>query len=227
MEKLKTVILDDEFPALKMMEAFVQKTPFLELTGQFTHASEALAFIKTRRPDLVLSDICMPGIDGLSLAAQLTAESACIFLSASPEFALQAYEADVVDYILKPYSYERFLKAVQKAKDYLLVKETKSGAEEVVTIKADYMTYRLPVRDILWVEAFSEYTKVVTKDRNYAVLMRITAFEEQYRHLGFVRIHRSYIIPRHALHSYSSDKVTLTSGQILPVGRKYREMLKE
>lgn len=226
MEKLKTVILDDEFPALKMMETFVLKTPFLELVGQFTHAPEALAFIRNERPDLVLTDIRMPGMDGVSLASQLPAGPACVFLSASPEFAAQAYEADVVDYILKPYSYERFLKAVQKAKDYLHFRDSKSALNEYVTLKADYMTYRIPVRSILWVEAFSEYTKVMTPERNYAVLMRLSAFEEQYRGIGFIRIHRSYIVHKNAIHSYSSDKVKLHSGQELPVGRKYRETLK-
>lgn len=226
MEKLKTVILDDEFPALKMMETFVLKTPFLELTGRFTHPDEALAFIREHKPQLVLTDIRMPGLDGVALAAQLPPGPACIFLSASPEYALQAYEADVVDYILKPYSYERFLKAVQKARDYLLAKETRTATEEYISIKADYMTYRLPVRDILWVEAFSEYTKVITKGRNYAVLMRLSAFEAQYRHLGFIRIHRSYIVPKNAVHSYSAEKVRLDSGQELPVGRKYRATLR-
>ncbi len=97
----------------------------------------------------MLSDICIAGIDRLSLAAQLTAESACIFLSASPEVCAASLEADVVDYILKPYSYERFLEAVQKSQR-LPVGEgnEKRCREEVVTIKADYMTYRLPVRDI-------------------------------------------------------------------------------
>lgn len=218
MNKLKTVILDDEFPAIKMMESFVLKTDFLELTGQFSDSAEALRAINTNKPDILLTDIKMPGINGLRLASLIPKETVCIFLSASPEFAVQAFEADVVDYIVKPYSYERFLKAVHKAKDYLQLKQ----ADEYITVKADYMTHKIPIRQIKWIEGFSEYIKIVTHEKNHAVLMRLSNFEEQYKALGFVRIHRSYIVHQKAILSYSSDKVRLVSGQELPIGRTYR-----
>lgn len=222
MNKLRTVILDDEFPAIKMMESFVLKTDFMELIGQFSNSTEGLEFIQQNKPDILFTDIKMPGMDGVKLAALLPPETICIFLSASPEFAVQAYEADVVDYILKPYSYERFFKAAQKAKEYIQLKRT----DDFITVKSDYMTHKIPIRHIKWIEGFSEYIKVITPEKNHAVLMRLSNFEEQYKSLGFIRIHRSYIIHKTNLLSYSSDKVKLISGEELPIGRTYRENIK-
>lgn len=219
MTKLKTVILDDEFPALKMMEDFVNKTDFLELQAEFSNPKAALDFIQKNNTDLLLSDIKMPHLNGLNLAAQIPKNTICIFLSASPEFALQAFEVDVVDYILKPYSYERFLKAATKAKEFY---HNMQNHGECISIKADYMTHKIPVEHIKWVEGFSEYIKIITLEKNYAVLMRLSHFEEQYKTFGFVRIHRSYIIHKNQILSYTADKVKLIEGEELPIGRTYR-----
>ena len=150
----------------------------------------------------------------------------CIFITAEPEHAAKAYELDVIDYLIKPISYKRFEKAITKAKEYSVFKQSKSKNEDYIMFKSDYIINKVSLDDILWIEGFGEYIKIVSRFKTHILLQRLSKFEEDYQHLGFMRIHKSYLILKSHIDTFNSRTVILNNGKELPIGRTYKDILK-
>lgn len=225
MKNMTLLAIDDEYPALQTLVEYSQRATEVELIGSFQKAQEALDFALNHHPDVLLLDIQMPRLSGTELLRKLPKGQVCIFFTANPEFALEAYELDVVDYVIKPFTFNRFQKALDKARAYLEFQRQENGHGDHIMVKADYMMHKIPVADVHWVEGMSEYIKIVTARKTYVVLMRLTEFEEKYKDFGFVRIHKSYIAPLGNVQSYNSQVVKLYQGKELPVGRVYKQNL--
>ncbi|MBB6502202.1 LytR/AlgR family response regulator transcription factor [Pedobacter cryoconitis] len=223
MIRLKTVCVDDELPSLKLLKEYSEMMPDIELLRTFSNPKEAIAFLEKTRVDLLLLDIRMPGFNGLELLQQLTYKPLCIFITADMGFAVQAYELDVIDYLIKPVPFVRFEKSVNKAIEYKRFTAFNAADEHIIMFKSDYMIQRMRLADILWVEGFGEYIKLVGRFKNFTLLQRMSEFAEQYAYLGFIRIHKSYLVLAQDIESYSSSMVKLKLGHELPVGRVYKQ----
>lgn len=222
MKKLKTICVDDEFPALQLIAEYALQNEYIDLRDKFNSSGDALSFLQQEQIDLLISDIQMPGMDGINLLNELENKPMCIFITADPSKAVTAYELDVIDYLVKPVSAERFAKAIKKALEYhTFIKKTQEKPNYLM-IKSDYRIHKITITEIKRVEGMGEYIKIVTPHKNYSLLKRMSEFEKEYEDYGFVRIHKSYLVVRSQILSYKSGEVLLKNGDKLPVGRVYK-----
>jgi two-component system response regulator LytT len=221
MRNLKAICVDDEFPALELIAQYCEQIPEIDLIGSFNHAADAIQFLDNNEVDLLILDIQMPEMSGVELLNKVSPDKLCIFITADPGHAVTAYELDVIDYLIKPVLQERFTKAILKAADYRKYLEN-SNEEEYIVFKSDYMINKLRVDHIEWIEGYGEYVKIISRFRKYLVLLRFADFLEKYKHLGFIRIHKSYIVLKKNIKSYNSQLVVLKNGKELPVGRTFK-----
>ncbi|WP_222983115.1 LytR/AlgR family response regulator transcription factor [Flagellimonas meishanensis] len=190
--KLKCLIVDDELLARKGLEEFVAQTPFLELKGSLGSAIQALEFLKSNPVDIMFLDIQMPNMTGLELIKSLNLPPKVIFTTAYREFALEGFDLNAVDYLLKPFSYPRFLKAIDKVN--LMNEPGPIEDSHHIFIKSNGILVRIPVDDIIFVETAKDYVFVHTLSEKYLTLVSLGHIENQLPESKFMRVHRSYLV---------------------------------
>jgi DNA-binding LytR/AlgR family response regulator len=224
MKQLNCFIIDDEPVARKIIREYIAETDFLSLAGE-AETPVALAEGIGSGTELLFLDVQMPGINGIDFLRSMGQGSALTILTtAYPGYALQGFELDVLDYLVKPVSQERFQKAAQKALDYYMLKERAGksvSAEEMLFIKCDRMIERIYVRDIRYVEAMANYMIVHTAKRRYITYQTFTGMSERLPAARFVRIHKSYLVALSALTGIAGNKALLEKTE-LPISRYYR-----
>ena len=214
---MKTIIVDDELPAIHILSQFIQKIPFLELQLATTDAFKALDELNKQSTDLLLSDIEMPDLTGIELINSLKTKPLIIFTTAYEEFALKGYELDIVDYLMKPIRFERFLKAVNKAQ-YLHNLENKNTTENTfLYLKVNYKTVKVAFDDILYIEGLKDYVKVYTKQKMYLTRLNLKGIASKLPTSHFIRIHRSYIVAFSKITSVQKNQIFIGK-QTLPLG---------
>jgi DNA-binding LytR/AlgR family response regulator len=224
---ISCIIVDDEYLAIKVLQEYAAAVPGLKVLNSFTDSRAAVAFIQQHAVDLVLLDIQMPYVTGFDLVKQLPPKTMVVFTTARHDYAVQAYELDVLDYLVKPIAKERFEKAIQKAAEYAqyrsLQQEQQSITKNCLMIKSDYRIIKLLFEEIEYIEGLSEYVKIYTRDRSYTTLAALKALETELPAAQFIRIHKSYIVALPAIQHFNSRAVQLLNGKDLPVGRLYKE----
>jgi len=222
---LNCLIVDDELIARKGIERYIRQIPFLKITGSVRTAAEALPYLD--KADLMILDIQMPHLTGLEFLKTLLKPPVTIVITAYPEYALEGFELDVMDYIVKPVSFERFLKACDKAKEYveLTRKRGKDLEGDYFFIKANGKIEKIFFDDILYIEAKENYSDVHTMNGRYLTLIGLGNMEEVLNKGKFMRVHKSFIV--------SLKRITLLEGSSLsvgarkiPVSRKTKKLLK-
>lgn len=225
------LIVDDEFLARKLLINYVEKIEGLSIVGTAANASEAFAMKKTNQVDIMLLDIHMPDLNGLDFAKTCTDVPAIIFTTAYSEYALEGFEVDAVDYLLKPIAFPRFEKAIEKAKAKIngLKKEPATEAEtpevpgkDFMLVKADYKIYKIKFADLLYIEGQHEYVSFYTKEKRITALYSLKNLEEELPQDLFVRVQKSYIVSLKNISEIDSTSVTV-AGVKIPVGGSYRE----
>lgn len=236
MERIKCIVVDDEPIARQYLSDYVAKMPQLELLAVFNSAKEAWEMIETGAADLVFLDIQMPGLTGIELIRTLQKKPAIILTTAYSEYALEGYELDVADYLLKPISFDRFARAVNKVADRLEKQAGNlspdglpSGEKELpdrdfVFVKSGYKSVKVNISDILYVEGMKEYVVIHTKDKKFIKLDRMKNMENFLKGKGFIRIHKSYIVSLKGIDAVFGNTVE-TGGKQLPIGRSYKDEL--
>ncbi len=219
MKKIICVAVDDEPLALSVIETFCARLPRLELHC-FNSPVLALEYILAHPVDILFLDINMPEMQGLEIASAIESLSYIIFTTAHAQYALESYEYNTVDYLLKPYNFARFEKAVQKA---LLLLETKQN-EPTLSFKLDYRHILLPQSHILYLEAMGNYVKIHTRERSFLPQMTMKEAEALLDAEQFKRVHRSYIVNWEAVDSFSKRELQIGDTQI-PVGKSYASVL--
>lgn len=224
---MKCIAIDDEPPALKIIEQYCDRTPSLKLLGAYINPLEGLSCIRSLQPDLLFLDIRMPDISGVDLAGTLKEDALIVFTTAHREYAVEGFELNVVDYLLKPFGFDRFLTACEKAEERLRQSLKKpahepTSPEGVLTFRCSYQHIRLPLSDILYIEAFDNYVKVVTAGKTYMPVMTLKNMLSLLPESGFVRIHKSFVIPVARIKSYSHEAVVTDRIQA-PVGRTFQK----
>ncbi|MFC5624292.1 LytR/AlgR family response regulator transcription factor [Algoriphagus winogradskyi] len=218
------LIVDDEPPARKLLSDYVSKMSNLELAGVCKNGEEALGFLKENQVDILLLDIRMPLMTGMDLLNELEEKPLTIFVTAYEEYAVKGYELDVIDYLMKPVSFERFTKAIEKATEYLSAQVTTEEATEkpdYFFIKTDTRIVKFLFSEIQAIEAQREYVKFITPSRKVMSLVSLTGIANALPG-EFVRIHRSFIINMRHIDEVQINEV-LIGKELYPISRNYRE----
>ncbi|MGH2648019.1 MAG: LytR/AlgR family response regulator transcription factor [Ginsengibacter sp.] len=225
-KKIICLAVDDEPPALDVLKKYIASVQNLELAGTCADAVEALNFLRKQIIDLLFLDIQMPNLLGTDLIRTLKNPPKVIFTTAYRKFAVEGFELDAVDYLLKPISFERFLKAVNKVMETSF-KMTESDfidqqhQNTFINLRADRKNLKIPLDDILYVESLKDYIKVVTPSKNIITKQSISSLEEMLPKNNFVRIHRSFIVAINKIESFTSDTIEIAKHE-LPISRMYR-----
>ena len=232
-KKYNVVIVDDEFLARKLLQDYVSKINSLHLVASCANAVEAIEALKNNKVDILLLDIQMPDITGLELVQSLEHKPAVIFTTAYSEFAVDAFNLGVTDYLLKPFDFPRFFQAISKAigsnaqvednasKNTL---DAVSKSTDFITVKADYKLYKINYNDLLYIEGQHEYVTFHTPQRRITALFALKDLEEMLPQDRFVRVHKSYIVSFDHIQDLDKSDVTV-AGTKIPVGASYRDEL--
>jgi len=226
-KKISCLAVDDEPPALDVIRKYISGVQALELVGTCSDAIEALNFIRKRTVDLIFLDIQMPQILGTDFLRTLKNPPKIIFTTAFRKFAIEGFELDAVDYLLKPISFERFLKAVNKVMDvsfngsFSLEQEISVKNDQHIYFRSDRKMIKVLFSDIIYIESLKDYIKVVGVSGSIITKQSISSIEETLPTDMFLRIHRSFIIALNKIESYSTELVWLGKTE-LPISRMYR-----
>ena len=224
---IRCIIVDDEPLSRKVIQKYLRDLPHVELVASCNNAFEAMEILKNEAIALLFLDINMPRLSGINFAKTLSNPPLIIFTTAYPEYAVEGFELDAVDYLLKPFSFERFLKAFNKAAK--LLENNKPGHEPergALILKADKKLYKLDFKDILYLQAFGDYVKVFTNGKTLLTKDRLANLEEKLPDDLFLRIHRSYIISLAEIKYVEGNQVKIRE-ELLPVSETYRKKLLE
>jgi DNA-binding LytR/AlgR family response regulator len=222
--------VDDEPPALDVLKEYIASVSSLELAGTCNDAVEALNVLREQDIDLLFLDIQMPHLLGTDLIRTLKIPPKVIFTTAYRKFAIEGFELDAVDYLLKPISFERFLKAVNKVMEtsVKLIGNNDTNSDQqnnsndaFINLRADRKNLKIALNDILYIESLKDYIKVVTKTKNIVTKQSISSLEEALPKNNFVRIHRSFIVAINKIESFTNDAIEINR-QELPISRMYR-----
>jgi DNA-binding LytR/AlgR family response regulator len=220
----KCLVIEDEPLAQQVLKKYIADHPMLQLAGVCNDALEAQHLLASERIDLLFLDINLPKISGINFLRSMPDPPAVIFTTAYPEFAVEGFDLNAIDYLMKPFSFERFLKAVHKAIEKFKTSSPAAPAEtgRFIFLKADKKVFRVNTADILYCEAVDDYVKVITSDEQYLVHNTLKKLIEELPAGLFLRVHKSYIIARDKIRFFEGNYVKVGTANI-PIGASYRE----
>lgn len=228
MKRLTCIIVDDEPVARKILQEFTEQVPYLDLLGKFENAMKAEEFLKTNKPDLIFLDIEMPKVTGLELLKRTHVDSMVILTTAFSQYALDGYEFDIIDYLLKPFALNRFLKAVQKAKDFNELKSQSGNAAPptYIFIKSEKRIEKVELNDILYGEVLGNYVTIVTENKKIIAYLTMKSLESQLSGTDFIKIHQSFLVNQSKIEALEGNELKVGE-KWLPISRGYRDSVTE
>ena len=224
------MVVDDDNVDKLIVQAYLETYPFIEVAAVFESPVVALEAAKKKRPDCLFLDIDMPEMSGLKLREQLLHIPACVFITSYPEYAVESFEMAALDFLVKPFSAERFGKTINRLEEYMMIRKKSEllshtlGADTIF-IKDGHDQVKLQLHEVIYLEALNNYTSIVTDNRKYTVLSPISGLLKEKPFGRFIRIHRSYAVQKNYIKKISADAVHITNNILLPVGRTYKEAL--
>jgi two-component system, LytTR family, response regulator LytT len=224
---IRCIAIDDEPLALKQIAGYIEKTPFLELAGEYESALLAIGFLKNENIDLIYVDINMPDLNGMDFVKSLDNSPMIVFVTAYSEYALEGFRVDAIDYLLKPVSYADFLRSANKVKSSFDSSHSatgkKSSDKDFLFIKSDYKILRINFDDIKYIEGMSEYIKIhLTDSRPVMTLLSMKGIEEQLPPEKFMRVHRSYIVNLSKISVIERSRIIFDGKVYIPVSEQYK-----
>jgi DNA-binding LytR/AlgR family response regulator len=229
---IRCIAIDDEPLALEKMESYISKVPFLHLEGLFTSGLQALQMINQKKVDLIFLDIQMEDITGIQLLEIISHKPKVILTTAYDSYAIKSYELDVADYLLKPISFERFLKAVTKVYESLSAGETEKQIvhevhtekreQEYIFVKTEHRMQKVFFKDIMYIEGMKDYLRIVTHDQRIMTLLSFKKVEEMLPAPNFIRVHKSFIVAIDKIESIERSRIKILD-MLIPVGENYRK----
>ena len=234
---VRCIAIDDEPLALRQIKSYIDRAEQLELVAVCRSAKEAQKVLEQNSVDLIFVDINMPDMNGLELVRSLTSTHYIVFTTAHPEFAIEGFKLNAIDYLLKPFTFEEFMKASQKAislvdlverchaaESAIAQNEAESSDKEYLSVKADYKTQLVKISDIVYLESAGEYVRLhIEGSSTITTLFRLKNMETSLPQESFLRVHRSYIVNLRRISSYTKGRIFLDNGEYIPLGENYKE----
>jgi DNA-binding LytR/AlgR family response regulator len=219
---ITAIALDDEPPALSIVENFCKRVDFINLVKTFTHPNEALDYLQKFPADLLFLDIRMPSMTGIQFARQVPQELMVIFTTAYSEYAVEGFNLNALDYLLKPFTFDRFMQAVNKADDfYKFYHNQESAIQQYFFVRADYSLVKIMLEDILYIEGLDDYLKIFLTGRKPVIArMTMKSALEKLPEKNFVRVHRSFIVPISRIEKVR-NKLIYLENKAIPIGSSY------
>lgn len=230
-DKLRCIVIDDEPIGKELIVDFVKTVPFLELQASYEDPLEALTYLQSNEVDIIFSDIQMPKITGIDLIQSLTKQPSVIFITAHRDFALEGFENGIVDYLVKPVAYSRFLKAVNRAKERIQAPSVKTTHQDPdpspdkIFIKVNGKLVKVILEDVLYAEALGDYLKIVTATETFTTLATLKSMEDILVAPKFFRVQRSFIVKLTSIKSVSGNVIELNNGKSITIALNKKDEL--
>jgi two-component system, LytTR family, response regulator len=221
--KLRCIVIEDEPLATDKLTGFIEKPPLLELVGSFDNALEAISFLNENLVDLIFLDIQMKGFSGIQFLETINQKPYVIITSAYDQYALKCYEFSVDDYLLKPYSFERFVKSVNKVAEFKAEqsKDKNNNAKDSIFVNTEYRLERIELKGILYIEGMKDYLKIVTTEKNILILQNFKGIQEILPPDEFVRIHKSFIVALNKIENIERNRIKIGKA-LIPISDTYK-----
>ena len=229
MTNIRCAVVDDEPLALGLIASYVKKTPFLELTGTYSSAVQAMHELPSHPADLLFLDIQMPELNGLDFSRMVNPGTRIVFTTAFEQYAIDGYRVNALDYLQKPISYAEFLQAANKALEWFKLldgqKEKAEDDTESIFVKSEYKLVRVELGKILYIEGLKDYVKIYEEDADKPLLslMSMKALEESLPPARFIRVHRSFIVQKSKIRAVEHNRIVMLDQRVIPIGDSYRE----
>lgn len=230
---IRCLLIDDEPLALAQLENYVRRTPFLQCVKSCSNAAEAVSFLTDDNADVMFLDINMPDITGLQLVKSLSNPPKVVFTTAYSEYAIDGFKVDAVDYLLKPFGFDEFLRAANKVNELCSLEQAAKGCDSLtdavcadsIFVKSDYRVVRIPVMSIRYVEGMSEYVRIFVdgEPKPIVSLLSMKKVEEELCKGCFMRVHRSYVVNLHKIKEVSKMRIKYDDDVIVPIGEIYKD----
>lgn len=229
-KKYTCIIIDDDEIDRLTVVSFAKKFPVLDILGVFESAEDALPFIDTTDLDILFLDIDMPGLSGIEFRKKALEVPVCIFITAHPEHAVESFEIETLDFIVKPLKLDRFAQTVSRIEEFMEIKLKASLFEasiggDTIYIKEGHEQTKVKLHEILYLEALKDYTLIITNKKRHCVLSSIGNLLKEDHFQSFIRIHRSFAVQKQFIQKINSSEIILNNNITIPVGRSYKENL--
>jgi two-component system, LytTR family, response regulator len=223
------IVDDDEIDRLTVL-SFAKKFPALHVTGVFSNAVDALKILEKEKIDILFLDIDMPTLSGIDFRKKAINVPVCIYITAHPEFAVESFELDTLDYIIKPVKLDRFTQTVNRIIEYMELKQKailfeSSVGDDIIYIKEGHNQTKVKLHNILYLEGLKDYTKIVTTEKKHFVLTSIGNLLKENHFHNFIRIHRSFAVQKIYVEKKHANELLLNNGILLPIGRSYKDAI--
>ncbi len=223
--KVSCICIEDEKLARTLLKEYISKISFLQDLGQFKNPLEALEILEKGQVDLIFLDIQMPEMTGIEFLKTIPQSPVIIFTTAYTEYAIEGYQFEVADYLLKPFSFDRFLQAVNKAKKFIMLQQSQTAdTKNYLVVKSDHRIFKIDYQDILYIEGLKEYVSIYTRENKRIItLMALKRLEDALPD-NFIRVHKSYIVSFQRINALEGNQLIIGS-QKIPVGKNYRSQV--
>ncbi|KQO34449.1 LytTR family transcriptional regulator [Flavobacterium sp. Leaf82] len=229
-KKYTCIIVDDDEIDRLTVVSFAKKFPVLDILAVFESAEDALPFIEEQKVDILFLDIDMPGLNGIDFRKKALEIPVCIFITAHPEHAVESFQIETLDFIVKPLKLDRFTQTVSRIEEFMEIKLKASLFEasiggDTIYIKEGHEQTKVKLHEILYLEALKDYTLVITDKKRHCVLSSIGNLLKEEHFQSFIRIHRSYAVQKQFIQKINSTEIILNNNVAIPVGRSYKDNL--
>ncbi len=230
MEYFNCIVVDDDEVARLKVASVARNFPSIKIVGSYASAESALLVIDKQQVDVLFLDIDMPGLSGLELRKKLLQIPVCIYITSHPEYALESFQLETLDFLVKPLQADRFAQTVVRIQEFMDIKRKATlyelrFADDFIYIKEGYEQTKLHLNEILYLEALKDYTLLVTNQKRHCVFSGIGNLLKETQFNSFVRVHRSYAVPKQNIQKVGSQNITLIKDIVLPLGNSYRDNL--
>ncbi|KRB54511.1 LytTR family DNA-binding domain-containing protein [Flavobacterium sp. Root186] len=230
MKKYSCIIVDDDEIDRLTVLSFAKKFPILDILGVFDSAEDALPFIEEKKVDILFLDIDMPDLSGIEFRKQALEIPVCVFITAHPEHAVESFQIETLDFIVKPLKLDRFTQTLSRIEEFMEIKLKASLFEasiggDTIYIKEGHDQTKVKLHEILYLEALKDYTLIITDKKRHCVLSSIGNLLKEDHFQSFIRIHRSYAVQKQFIQKMNSTEIILNNNVAIPVGRSYKENL--
>ena len=223
---MNCIIVEDQPPAQRILKKYIADVEDLNLKGTFSDAIQAMIFLKSEKVDIIFLDVHLPRISGMDFLKTIQNPPHIIMTTAFPDYALEGYEYSVVDYLLKPFSFQRFLKAVSKIKqpnNNTSTPDQETASKTDIFIKSGHELIKIIIEKILYIKSDADYTEIFMQDKKHLSSESLRYWSENLDTNQFMRIHKSYIINVSRIEKIAGNQVFLSNGAVIPIGRVYKE----